>query len=438
MERRTFIKNAAVIGAGMAAAVPATASPKTLPVKAGSIPSVNGRINLALIGARNQGGRVHLPSVVNHPDLHLSAICDVDQGVLQSALDKAKSLLAEEGKPFEIKGYRDFRELLLRDDVDAVLIATPDHWHVPMATAAIRAGKDVYVEKPLSLYMEEGRDLANLLKEHPQIVQVGSQQRSGDRFLIASEAVRQGLLGDVHRIDVEIQTRQGKADMWEAQPVPAELDYDLWLGPVTWTDYHPDRVHYNFRFVPEFSGGDITNWGAHHLDIVQQALGMDESGPVFINGRGRRNPAGSVHTPYYGIDVDIRYANGVAVKLRSSSEKSGIRFFGSAGSLFVSRDELVSNPPELLRSFPRGLGASLRKTKGSHLTNWIECMKSRRADNLHAPVEIGHRSATVCHLANIAIELRRPLHWDPEREVFLSDAHANALLNRPVRKGWET
>jgi hypothetical protein len=196
-------------------------------------------------------------------------------------------------------------------------------------------------------------------------------------------------------------------------------------------------VHYNFRFVPEYSAGEIGNWGAHHLDIVQLALGMDDSGPVFVHGGGRRNPPGAMHSSFFGIDVDFRYANGVKMKLRSSTGNSGIVFYGSKGSLFVSRGEVRTAPQELLRSFPRGLGKYFRKTKGGHLTNWIRCMQSRRAQDLHAPVEVGHRSATICHMANIAIEVGRPLNWDPEREVFISDGHANAMLNRPVRKGWE-
>jgi len=333
-----------------------------------------------------------------------------------------------------LKAYRDFRELLQQDDLDAVLIATPDHWHVPMAKAAVKAGKDVFVEKPLSHYVQEGRELADLAKHSKAIVQVGSQQRSGDRFLIACGAVQAGLLGELQHIEVGITTREGSTEPWEPVPVPRELDYDMWVGPAPWCEYHPDRTHYNFRFVPEFSGGDLANWAAHHLDIAQLAMGTSETGPVFVEGRGRRHGPGSKHTSYYGVDVDYRYASGVTLKLRSHG--SHITFVGSEGTLTVGRGDLQTTPEDLIRTFPRGLQDKFRKTKGSHRSNWYAAMRSRKIEDLHAPVEVGHRSATLCHLANIAMEVKRPLHWDPEREIFKADAFATALLNRPVRDGW--
>ena len=423
--RRSFIKSTGIVAGGL------WLSPSLLQAKQ-SI-AASDRVRVALIGCNNMGFGI-LRHHIAMPEVDCVALCDVDQNVLDRRIAEVESATGK--KP---KRYTDYRTLLERNDVDAVIIGTPDHWHCLIAVAACQAGKDVYVEKPFSSYVTEGRDLCELLKEHPQIVQIGSQQRSEERFLIAAAAVRQGLIGELRGVEVTINSREGNPDPWTGQPVPPELDYDMWLGPVPWMDYHPDRLHYNFRFMPEIGSGEIANWGAHHLDIVQLALGMDDSGPVFVNGGGRRNPPGARHYSFFGIDVDYKYANGVKMKLRScsSSDNSGIYFFGSMGNLFVSREEVSTSPKELIRSFPRDLVDLFRKTRGGHLSNWIGCMKTRRAEDLHAPAEVGHRSATICHMANIAIELGRPLNWDPEKEVFISDGYANAMLNRPVRKGWE-
>lgn len=437
MKRREFIAGVTGAGAGLAWAATTRAGTAEPPPKEKRSPGE--RIRVALIGARNMGGKTHLPTLLHEPTCHLAAMCDVDSRVLGQALTQARSTYREqEGVAGDgaVRGYCDFREVLGRDDIDAVVIATPDHWHVPLAKAAVRAGKAVYVEKPLSLYVTEGRDLADLAARHRAILQVGSQHRSMDRLFLAAAAVQSGLLGDVRHIDVAITTRPGSAAPWEPQPAPPELDYDLWLGPAPWSGYHPNRVHYDFRFVPDFSGGDITNWGGHYLDNVQQVLAMDASGPVSVEGRGARHPAGALHTPFFAIHVDYAYAQDVTVTLRSG-ESAGLTIRGSEASLFVSRDRLTIDPPALLHELPREAAQGMRKSRGSHLQNWLACVRSGRAGDLHAPVEIGHRSATLCHLANIAIELGRPLTWDPERERFNDDAHANALLDRPVRKGWE-
>lgn len=435
MRRREFMTRLAGAGAGLAWMGQAAAEDPA----AGEVVSANARIRVALIGARNMGGKTHLPTLLHQPECHLTAICDVDRTVLDDALATARRTYGENEQVAGdggVKGYGDFRDVLQREDIDAVLIATPDHWHVPLAKAAILAGKDVYVEKPLSLFVNEGRELAALTAERKAIVQVGSQHRSSDRFFLAAAAVQSGLLGEARDFEVRFNTREGNGASWDPQPVPPELDYNRWLGTAPWTGYHPERVHYNFRFVSDFSGGDITNWGGHFLDNIQQILGMDDSGPVSIVGRGERHPAGALHSSFFNVDVDFEYAGGVSVRLRSGPP--GIHVTGSRASLYVNRNVLKTDPPELLRDVPRDAARALRRTRGSHLQNWLACVRSRRAEDLHAPVEVGHRSATVCHLANIAVELGRPLTWVPEREIFNDDAHANALLNRPERKDWET
>ena len=438
MKRRRFIQS--VAGAGLAWTASPAALAQEIEARRRRTIAANERIQVALIGARNMGGKSHLPTLLHDGDCHLCAVCDVDRGVQAEALQKARAAYTENDAVAGdggVRGCGDFREVLERDDVDAVVIATPDHWHVPLARAAIRAGKAVYVEKPLSLYILEGRALADLTAERKAVVQVGSQHRSQDRFMLATAAARSGMLGEIRHVEVAIPTRAGQGQPWEPQPVPAALDYEMWVGPAPWSEYHPRRVHYDFRFVPDFSGGDVTNWGAHYLDSAQQILGTDYSGPVSVEGRGSRHPAGSLHTTFFDIDVDYTYANGVTLKLRSGGDgEAGVTVRGSEASLFVNRGALTLDPPELKRSLPKAAAAAIRKTPGSHMSNWLACIRSGRAQDLHAPIEVGHRSATLCHLANLAMELGRPLTWQPQRERFYDDAHANALLDRPVRDPW--
>lgn len=427
MNRRDFVKAGALVGTGFVLRARSSAQ---------SARMANDRINVALIGARNMGGKSHLPSLVGSDQCQLVAICDVDANVLAEALAKAEQGYAEKNGTTGhqgIKTYGDYRDVLADDDVEAVVIATPDHWHVPMAKAAVMAGKDVYVEKPLSLYVGEGRELVELVSGRDAIVQVGTQQRSSLRFLIANEIIRSGAIGEVNHVDVGIRTRSGSAEPPQVQDVPPELNYDMWLGPVPWLDYAPRRVHYDFRFVPEFSGGDITNWGAHFIDSAHQILGLDDTGPVSVRGSGQRNPVGAVHTSFYDIESDFVYPSGLTMRLHTG--KLGVRFMGTKGTLFVSRSALETTPAELLANRSRDIDEQLKQA-GDHWDNWFGCIRSRRKADLRAPLEPAHRSATVCHLANIAIELRRPLVWDPAREIFDSDAHANALLTRPERPEW--
>ena len=239
--------------------------------------STSERITTALIGSGGRGQQI-----IGGGD-KVVAVCDVDTKNLARAKAKIDALSGSRG----CKGYADFRDVLARDDIDAVVVATPDHWHVPIAAAALKAGKAVYVEKPVSAYINEGRVLAGIVDRYRGILQVGSQQRSDEKFIKACELVRNGRIGELKTVEVDILTRPGRADApWISQPVPPELDYDMWLGPAPWSAYHRDRCHYNFRFVSDYSGGDVTNWGAHHLDIAQMGIGVSESGPVRVAGRG--------------------------------------------------------------------------------------------------------------------------------------------------------
>lgn len=433
MRRRNFIKSVAVGGA--AAAV----GPNIIigqPVKPSN------KINLALIGARNMGGKTHLPTIIGEDRVQLRTICDIDRIVREEALAVAGKGYAEKANRASYKGIdgiKDFRKLLDRDDIDAVVIAVPDQWHVPMAKEFIKAGKAVYVEKPLSLFVSEGRELADLVEQHNAIVQVGTQRRSMDVMMLACELLRNGAYGKIHHVEVRIGTRTGSADTWKPQAVPPELDYEMWVGPGKWTPFHPERVHYNFRFVSEYSGGDVTNYGAHYMDVAQWGLGTDDTGPVKISGTGKRNPKGSLHDTFFDVDVNFEYANGTTLNFSGTDRKWKeyvVIFHGENGTLQVNNNSLESDPPEILRTNRDNFPVRFRKTPGSHMQNWVECILSGSPQDIHAPVEIGHRSVTACHLVNIAMLTGRELRWDPSREVFRNDSEANKLLSQNPRSPW--
>ncbi len=389
------------------------------------------RITMALIGSGGQGR-----NIIAGGD-QVVAVCDVDAKHGMRAKIQIEMKSGKKG----CAGYRDFRKVLRRDDIDAVVIAAPDHWHTTIAAAAVKAGKAVYLEKPLSFCIREGRILADAVRRYGAILQVGTQQRSDEKFILACELVRNGRIGDLKTVRVEILARPGKAGTtWSPQPVPPELDYDMWLGPAPWAPYHRDRCHYNFRFVSDYSGGDITNWGAHHLDIAQWGIGADDTGPVEVQGRGKRNATG-LHDAFYDIAVDFTYANGVKVELRSGGKdvKTGsLTFKGTEGAIRVSRERLAAEPKSLLSSRigPDEIHLTPEDFGGTHMGHWLDCIRKRNPKALNATAEIGHRSATVCHLANIAMELRRKLKWDPAAEQFIDDDEANRMTWRPMRQPW--
>jgi len=427
--RRTMLRNLSAAGVGMGLAGLGWSR---------SAVAANERINVALIGARNMGGKTHLKALVGASECQLVAVCDVDKNVLAAAIGSAEKRYGgktKSGTFSGVKGYGDFREVMEQKDIDAVVIATPDHWHVPIARAAVLSGKDVYVEKPLSLYVTEGRALLELATERKAMVQVGTQHRSDMRFFTAQAIVKAGMLGDIQGVEIKIPTRSGSGEKWQPETVPPELNYDMWVGPAPFTPYHSKRVHYNFRFVSAFSGGEITNWGAHYLDSAAQALGKDHTGPVHVEGKGQRHPRGSLHDSFFNIDVHYRYADGLKMNLKTG--KADITIKGSKGTLSFSRGGFKLTPEALKKSIPKEEARALLKTKGTHLGNWFACVKSRRAEDLHAPLSIGHNSAIMCHQANIAMGLERPLSWDPEKEQFKGDAEANAMLTRTPREKWK-
>lgn len=387
----------------------------------------NERIVLGHIGVGGQG-KSNLGGFLGKKDVAVAALCDVDSKRLADAVELAGK------KGHSAEGYDDYRRLLDRKDVDAVVVSTPDHWHALISIDACQRGKDVYCEKPLTLTILEGRAMVKAARDHKRVVQTGSQQRSSKEFRTACELVRNGRIGKVQRVLVGINTPNHPGKPVPDSEPPAELNYDLWLGPAPQRRYNKNRVHYNFRFFRDYSGGQMTNWGAHHLDVTQWGLGRDDSGPVKIDGKGTFHPQ-KWHEVSETCRVTHTYDDGIEVIVGQGQKDvpNGTTFIGSEGRIFVNRGKLVVDPEELAKT-PLPEGAVRLYESGDHKQNFLDCIKSR--ERPICDVEIGHRSATVCHLGNIAIDLARPLEWDPVAEEFPGDADANERRHKIYRSPW--
>ncbi len=352
------------------------------------------------------------------------AVCDVDRQHREEA--------ARVFGP-DCQGYEDFREVLARKDIDAVVIGTPDHWHALIAVAAMKAGKDVYCEKPLTLFIAEGRWISNTQTKTKRVLQVGSQQRSDARFRMACELVRNGRIGQVKRVEARLPNGS-KGGPFKIQPVPDGLNWDLWLGPSHWADYVTERTHGSFRHWYEYSGGMMTDWGAHHLDITQWGLGMDDSGPIRVESQGTLPCSADGYNTPLDFTVTYTYANDVKVVAMHEGE-NGVRFEGTNGWIFVSRGRIDASDEKILTD-PLPAGATRLYESNDHQQNFVDCIRSRKAPICTA--EIGHRSVTVCHLGNLSLRMGgRRLEWDPVKERFTNDEEANLMTSRPYRKPWK-
>jgi predicted dehydrogenase len=366
-----------------------------------------------------------------------AAVCDVDT----ERTAKAAKAVEARGNPVELFG--DYRRLLDRKDIDAVVVSTPDHWHALLTIAACQAGKDVYVEKPLTLTIAEGRKMVEAARANKRIVQTGSQQRSDARFRLACQLVRDGKLGKIQTVLVGIPGPNHPGEPVPDSDPPANLNYDLWLGPAPWRPYNVKRVHYNFRFFWDYSGGQMTNFGAHHLDIAQWGLGMDASGPISTEGEATFHPK-KWHEVTEKCRVTHTYANGAKVIVGQGQKdiKGGATFIGEKGQIFVDRGRITSDPADLVAQYLDAKGGvkqfpdSAEKLYASsdHHRNFLDCVKSRELPI--CDVEIGHRSATVCHLGNIAVRLGKKIQWDPSAEKIAGDDEAAQMLSRPYRAPW--
>ena len=421
LSRRSFLKGAASsVAFAFPAIVPASA------LGAGGTTAPSERITMGIIGTGGQGTG-NMNGFLRWKEVRVAAVCDVDK----AHRDEAKTIVDKRYGNSDCAAYNDFREVTRRDDIDAVAVATPDHWHVIPAIDAARHGKDMYVEKPLTLTIEEGRALSDAVKKHGRILQTGSQQRSGDTFWKACMLARNGRLGAIHAVSVGIPGNNRECGpTWQPEPVPEGFDYDFWLGPAPWAEYHPLRCHYTFRFILDYSGGQVTNFGAHHLDIAQWSLDMDDSGPVEVSGNGEF-PESGLFTTATKVYFECTYANGV--RLVCKTHGPSIQIEGSEGSVRAGRKSVSSEPASLLEEDFGTFETQLYRSR-DHKKNFLECVKSRKQPI--CPAEVGHRSATVCHLGNIAMRLGRTVKWDPQAEVFQGDDEANALIGRPARDPW--
>ncbi|MFM2095896.1 MAG: hypothetical protein RIS70_3020 [Planctomycetota bacterium] len=384
----------------------------------------NERIQTGHIGVRNQGGS-NLRAFINHA----VAVCDVDTEVL----GKAVKVVEQSGRSCE--AFSDYRRLLDRKDIDAVVISTPDHWHALMTIDACRAGKDVYCEKPLSLTIAEGRQMVHAARQGQRIVQTGSQQRSDKGFRLACELVRAGRVGKLQQVMVGIPGPNHPGEPIADSDPPAELNYDLWLGPAPLRPYNSKRVHYNFRFFWDYSGGQMTNFGAHHIDIAHWGMGVDHAGPLEIEGEATFHPKGW-HEVTETCRVTYRYPNDVTMTVGQLQPDipEGTTFIGDQGKIFVNRGKLKSSPENLITD-PLPDSAEKLYVSNNHHANFLECVRSRQLPI--CDVEIGHRSATACHLGNLALRLKRKIRWDAAKEQIVDDSEAAAMVSRPYREPWK-
>ncbi len=423
ISRRQFLKRALGVTAG-AMTFPYIV-PSAVLGRAGKFAPSN-RIVMGAIGVGGMGVN-NLKDFLGIRDVQIAAVCDVDK----AHRDRAKQIVDLAYGNNDCASYNDFREVTRRGDIDAVVISTPDHWHVLPAIDAAEHGQDLYVEKPLTLTIKEGRVLSDVVRRYGRVLQTGSQQRSDRNFRFVCELVRNGRLGKLHTVRVSIPgNNRTTGPTWTPQPVPDGFDYDFWLGPAPWQPYHEQRCHYQFRFILDYSGGQVTNWGAHYLDIAQWALGMDDSGPVEITGHGEF-PTSGLFTTATKVDFRCTYADGVELTCMTGGQ--GLRFEGSDGWVFVNRQILEAEPASLLQERIDPDEVHLYESQ-DHKQNFLDCIRMRKKPV--ADVEIGHRSATICNLGNIAMLRNGTLKWDPEREEFNDDHAANRMRSRPMRSPW--
>ena len=453
ISRRTFLKSSLVAGAGLAAA-PAFASPLFVPsktLKGENAPS--NRINIGVIGTGRIGITHDMPGVMKFEFAHIIAVCDLDAKRAENAKQFVVDYRKEKfGKTDEVKVYENYEELLANPEIDAVIICTPDHWHAKIAIEAVRAGKDVYCEKPTSLTIAEGRLMSNAVNSTGRIFQLGTQQRSSEQFRIACELVRNGRLGTLKEVEVRLPGDPAGGDP-TPMPVPDGFNYEKWLGSTPYVPYTVDRVHptnsvYDrpgWLRCEQFGAGMITGWGNHHFDIAQWAMGTEYTGPVEISGTADFPTEGlwDVHGDYH---TEMLYANGVKVYGITESQKkpNGILFTGTEGWLFVCRGDykvtasdpgnsgnspLVVSDAKIIRNLSDS-DIHLTVSDDHHL-NWLNAIRTRQQPI--SPAEVGHRSCSVCLLQHIAMKLGRKLYWDPVLERFKNDDEANAMLSRPER-----
>ena len=456
MKRREFIKSAVATTAGI------VSFPAIVPSLVFGKPSPNNKINIAQIGFGRIAQSHDLPETIKHDMCRVVAVADVD---IKRAKDGKKWIeqyyakKASKKKYVDVKVYQDYRQMLADKSIDAVIISTPDHWHAQPAIEAALAGKDIYLQKPATLTIAEGRLMSDIVHRNGRIFQMGTQQRSmkpWPQYRDVCELVRNGRIGEVKRIEVGLGADPAGKEETE-MPVPANLNYDMWLGSTPLVYYTEKRVHPQNDYsrpgwlrCEQFGAGMITGWGAHHIDIAHWGMGTEFTGPVEIEGEAEFPKSGlwNVHGKF---KVHAKYANGVTMDI-SSSFPNGVRFEGTDGWIFVTRGKArvtASDPvfeniknksidasdPKILQFEPGPNEIHLYKSPEQHL-NWLQCIRTRKQPV--APAEIGHRSCSACLLSHIAMKLPGKLYWDPKKERFINNDRANKMVSRPQRYPYGT
>lgn len=443
-DRRRFLKTSARLTLA-AAAVPHVVPSSALGLDAAPAPSE--RIIMGLVGCGGHGTGWNLDRMHANPDQQVVAVCDVDSEHATAAERKVNAHYSKTfGRDYQCDVHHDFRELINRKDIDAVDVATPDHWHVIPALMAIKAGKHVICEKPLTLTISEGRILADASKKSGLVFQTASENRSIDSYIHLCELVHAGMIGELRHIKVLLpggNAPRENTDFTVMAP-PAHLDYETWQGQAPVAPYCPARVHNTFRWNLAYSGGRLTDWGAHMIDLAQWASGHQETGPVEVEGKGEFPPRDAVWNTAGEFDLHYRYANGVTMHVWS--EVPGIKFEGSDGWVMFRgwRGVPSASDPAILEATvpeekrlhrPKTIVArnnSDRLGGGEHL-DFTDCIKNGKTT--YAPAEVGHRTISISHMGNIAMLLGRKLKWDPDTERF-DDAEANKMLVREQREPW--
>ncbi|MFN9157026.1 MAG: Gfo/Idh/MocA family protein [Planctomyces sp.] len=453
--RRTFLQSASLASLATAAA-PDWFAPSSM---AAPFRSPNDRPVLGCIGTGDRWNAVG-PQAMNFSDC--AAVCDVDRNHVEKGRETALKKQSKPGAERTVEMFEDYRKLLDRKDIDVVTIVTPDHWHSKIAIEALRAGKDVYCEKPLTLTIDEGKQIRKVLEETKRVFQVGTQQRSemALRFLHAVAMVREGRIGELKTVTCAIGGAPSSGEIPVAE-IPKELNWDMWLGQAPLTDYRfkatngrygNSRCHYEFRWWYEYSGGKMTDWGAHHVDIAAWAFNLENTGPVKVEPVSAVHPVAfkdgmptdpSQYNTATQFHVTATFKNGAVLHIRDSANDlgfdNGLLLEGTTGRIFVNRgkltgdavDALKTNPlkEETLKTLYKG------KTPGNHMQNFFECIGDRTQPI--SDVHSHHRAMTVCHLANIAIRLDRTIQWDPDTEQIVNDPQAATWQAREQRKGYE-
>lgn len=439
LSRRSFLQRTTFAGAAVVAPLVVPASV----LGRGGAASPANRIGIGMIGLGRQATHANLPGLMNQPDTQIVALCDVDAWRMGEALKAVEQHYAAKSGQAAWHGCAttgDFREVLARADVDAVMISTPDHWHVPMAVRAIKAGKDVCCEKPLTRSVHEGRVLSDLVRRERRVFRTDSEFRSGAKFLQAVHIVRNGKIGRLQTIRVQLPPDTGGVGQPAPMPVPPELDYDLWLGPAPQAPYTLHRVHEprqtkgrpGWLRIREYADGMLANWGAHFNDIVQWANDTERTGPVDVLATAKFPPGDELWNVFLEFSAEFTYANGV--KLLCKTGKPQVRFEGSAGYFEVQYpNDLDAQPESLLTWKP---GANDRSWPlVNEKRDFLDAVKSRGQTMEDA--EVGHRVTSLAHIANVSIALGRKLRWDAAKEQFIGDDEANRLLlPKPPRGPW--